>query len=100
MAAVLTKNCALTGCHADRRSPRLTADSGLYARLTAADTVLAECNHEKLIQPGDPGNSAIVLLLNRACDNFVMPPSCNKTPCIAAADLQAITAWIQAGAPP
>jgi hypothetical protein len=99
MSAVLTKNCALTGCHADKQTPHFTADSGLYARLTAADTVLAECNYKKLIVPGDSKNSAIVSLLSRECDGFVMPPSCNTTPCVTAAELKTISDWIDEGAP-
>jgi hypothetical protein len=72
----------------------------LYATLTGPNTVLAECGYTKFVEAGDPAKSALVRLMNRQCDGFTMPPSCNKTPCLAAADLKALSDWIQSGAPP
>ena len=99
VSAIFGKNCGIAGCHADKQSPRLAADSKLYATLTAG-TVLAECDYTKLIEPGDPAKSALVRLMNRQCGSFTMPPSCSKTPCLPSADLKLLSDWIQAGALP
>lgn len=100
VSTVLGKNCGLSGCHADKQSPRFAPDARLYANLTAEDTVLAECDYTKLVEAGDPSRSALVRLMNRKCGTFTMPPTCRSTPCISAADLKALSDWIQAGAPP
>ena len=99
VSSVFGKNCGVSGCHLDKEYPRFGADAKLYGTLTEG-TVLAECDYTKLVEPGDPANSALVRLMNRKCGTFVMPPTCRMTPCIPAADLKALTDWIQAGAPP
>ncbi|HYP98859.1 MAG TPA: hypothetical protein VER96_09300 [Polyangiaceae bacterium] len=99
VSMILGSNCGIKGCHADKQSPHFVPGPMLHETLTAA-TVLAECGYTKLVEAGDPAKSAIVRLMNRQCDGFTMPPSCNKTPCLATADLQALSDWIQAGAPP
>jgi hypothetical protein len=38
-------------------------------------------------------------LVQHQCGTFVMPDGCTTNPCISAADIATITAWIQAGAP-
>src|SRR6478609_7981410 len=97
---VLAKNCGIKGCHADKQAPHFVPDAMLYATLTGPNTVIASCGYTKLVEAGDPAKSALVRLMNRQCDGFTMPPSCNKTPCLPTADLQALSDWIQAGAPP
>ncbi|HYQ41652.1 MAG TPA: hypothetical protein VER11_06785 [Polyangiaceae bacterium] len=97
---VLAKNCGIKGCHADKQAPHFVPDAMLYATLTGPNTVIASCGYTKLVEAGDPAKSALVRLMNRQCDGFTMPPSCNKTPCISTADLKTLSDWIQAGAPP
>jgi len=99
VSMILGSNCGIKGCHADKQSPHFVPGPMLYETLTGA-TVLAECGYTRLVEEGDPAKSALVRLMNRQCDGFTMPPSCNKTPCLATADLQALSDWIQAGAPP
>jgi len=99
VSVIFGKNCGIAGCHADKQSPHFSADAMLYATLTAG-TVLAECDYNKMIEPGDPSKSALVQLMNRKCGTFTMPPGCNKTTCLSAADLQTLSDWVQAGAPP
>jgi hypothetical protein len=100
VSAILGKNCGIKGCHADKQSPHFVPDAMLYATLTGPNTVLAACDYTRLVEAGDPAKSALVRLMNRTCGSFTMPPSCNKTPCLAAADLKALSDWISAGAPP
>lgn len=97
---VLAKSCGIQGCHADKQAPHFVPGSMLYATLTGPSTVIASCGYTKLVEAGDPAKSALVRLMNRQCDGFVMPPGCNKTPCISSADLKVLSDWIQAGAPP
>lgn len=99
VSTIFGKNCGIVGCHADEETPHFAADALLYATLTA-NTVLAECGYTKLIEPGDPSKSALVRLINRQCDGFIMPPTCKTNPCLPAADLATLTDWIQAGALP
>jgi len=96
---VLAKNCGIPGCHADKQAPHFVPGSMLYLTLTGPNTVIASCGYTKLVEAGDPAKSALVRLMNRQCDGFVMPPGCNKTPCISSADLKVLSDWIQAGAP-
>jgi len=100
VSGILGKNCGIKGCHADKQSPHFVPDAMLYAMLTGPNTVLAACDYTRLVEEGDPAKSALVRLMNRKCGSFTMPPSCNKTPCISAADLKALSDWISAGAPP
>ena len=100
VSAILGKNCGIKGCHADKETPHFVPGAMLYATLTGPNTVLAECGYTKLIEAGDPSKSALVRLMNRKCDGFTMPPSCKQTTCLSAADLQTLSDWILAGAPP
>ncbi|HEY0462880.1 MAG TPA: hypothetical protein VGC79_01670 [Polyangiaceae bacterium] len=100
VAGMLGKNCGIKGCHADKQSPHFVPDGMLYAMLTGPNTVLAECDYTRLVEEGDPSRSALVRLMNRKCGSFTMPPTCNKATCLSSADLQALSDWISAGAPP
>ena len=100
VSTVLGKNCGIKGCHGDKQAPLFAPGANLYATLTGPNTVLAACDYTKLVEPGDPSKSALVKLMNRKCGSFTMPPSCNQTPCISAADLKTLSDWISAGAPP
>ena len=100
VSSILGSNCGIKGCHADKQSPHFVPGPLLYATLTGPNTVLAECGYTKFVEAGDPAKSALVRLMNRQCDGFTMPPSCNQATCLAAADLKALSDWIQAGAPP
>jgi hypothetical protein len=100
VSGILGKNCGIKGCHADKQSPHFVPDAMLYGMLTGPNTVLAACDYTRLVEEGDPAKSALVRLMNRKCGSFTMPPSCNKTPCISAADLKTLSDWIAAGAPP
>ena len=95
VSSILGKNCGIKGCHADKQSPHFVPDAMLYAMLTGPNTVLAACDYTRLVEEGDPAKSALVRLMNRKCGSFTMPPSCNKTTCISAADLKALSDWIQ-----
>jgi hypothetical protein len=100
VSSMLGKNCGIVGCHADKQTPHFVPGPMLYQTLTGPNTVLAACDYTKFVEAGDPSKSALVRLMNRQCDSFTMPPSCTKTPCISATDLQTLSDWIQAGAPP
>jgi len=100
VATMLGKNCGIAGCHADKQSPHFTPGPQLYETLTGPNTVLAACDYTKMVEAGDPANSALVRLMNRKCGSFTMPPSCKKTPCLSETDLKTLSDWIQAGAPP
>jgi len=100
VSSILGKNCGIKGCHADKQSPHFVPDSMLYPMLTGPNTVIAACDYTRLVEEGDPARSALVRLMNRKCGSFTMPPSCNKTTCLSAADLKTLSDWIAAGAPP
>jgi hypothetical protein len=58
-----------------------------------------QCGGDKLVTTNDTANSALLELPLGQCTNFLMPRTCTKAPCLMQADLDTITAWIQAGAP-
>ncbi|HET7539836.1 MAG TPA: hypothetical protein VFK05_08185 [Polyangiaceae bacterium] len=100
VSTILGKNCGIKGCHGDKQAPHFVPGPMLYETLTGANTVIAECDYTKLVEAGDPSKSALVRLMNKKCGTFIMPPSCNQTTCLSAADLKTLSDWIQAGAPP
>jgi hypothetical protein len=97
VASIIQQHCGASGCHGGARNPRLTNNSNLYKTLTS--TTVEECASNHLVTPSDPTNSALLMLPNWECDDFVMPEGCVDMPCLSATELATITAWIQAGAP-
>ena len=59
------------------------------------------CSGSPLVDPGNPGNSAIVKALSRTCDDpeWGMPDGCFETPCVPQGYIDFIAEWIAAGAP-
>lgn len=105
VAAIMASNCGAALCHGGGAGGQplvYTNKATLYNTLTT--TVVKECNGVKLVTPGDPAHSALLLLPNWMCTDdsggpFVMPQGCIDTPCLSKDELDSITAWITAGAP-
>jgi hypothetical protein len=86
ISSIVQRSCA--SCH---RS--FTA----YATLTTH--AVSRCGNDMLAKPNDPANSAFLELVLGQCGGYLMPRGCAKAPCIAQADIDTFTAWINAGAP-
>jgi hypothetical protein len=86
VSPVVSRNCAR--CHASWPQ---------YATLTTHR--VNQCGGNVLVKPNDAKNSAFLQVVQGQCGSLVMPKGCGQTPCIAAADIQLITQWIEAGAP-
>ena len=74
-------------------------DSQLYANLTSY--VSRACNDKKLVEPGKPDQSALVTILKGPCGATPrMPYGCSPEAgdCIPDEYIQAVAAWITAGA--
>ena len=97
VAAIVDQSCGASTCHGGRENPPLTNDANLYNTLIS-DTV-RQCGNNALVTPNNPGASALLMLVNGQCGNLIMPEGCQQTPCLSAADIATITAWINAGAP-
>ena len=62
--------------------------------------VVEECGNSPLVQPGEPENSALLMLVQRQCqDNLFMPDNCKRDPCVSQATIDTWSRWIAAGAP-
>jgi hypothetical protein len=96
VSAIVVRACATAQCHGGRRMPNLTA-ANLYTTLTS--TAVSECGNDRLVTPGDPGNSALLSVVNGLCGELIMPANCEAPPCLGAADQKTISDWITAGAP-
>lgn len=92
---IMAQACFGAGCHNDPQNPlNLTLNDQLYTRLTAATS--KSCQNLKVINPGNPGESALVKLLNGPCGTLPqMPEGGNPIP---ADYVAAITTWIMNGA--
>jgi hypothetical protein len=73
-----------------------TGASALYTTLTTY--MVTRCSNRTLAIAGDPTNSALIRMLTGGCNAFRMPDGCSQQPCIAPADVDLLTAWIQQGA--
>jgi hypothetical protein len=105
VAAIMARNCGASLCHGGGVGGQplvYTNKATLYATLTT--TVVAECMNSKLVTPGDPAHSALLLLPTWMCTDasggpFVMPQSCIDDPCLTQPELDSIKTWIMKGAP-
>ncbi len=105
VAMIMANNCGASQCHGGGPGGQplvYTNKATLYGVLTS--TVVAECMSSKLVTPGDPAHSALLLLPTWVCTDpsggpFVMPQGCIDTPCLKQTELDSIKAWITAGAP-
>jgi hypothetical protein len=86
VSPVVSRNCAR--CHASWPQ---------YATLTTHR--VNQCGGNVLVKPNDVKNSAFLQVVQGQCGSLVMPKGCGQTPCIAAADIQLLAQWIEAGAP-
>jgi hypothetical protein len=102
---IMAMNCGASLCHGGGVGGQplvYTNKATLYATLT--NTVVTECMSSKLVTPGDPAHSALLLLPTWMCTDqsggpFVMPQSCIDDPCLTQAELDSIKTWIMKGAP-
>lgn len=105
VAMIMATNCGASLCHGGGVGGQplvYTNKATLYGILTT--TVVTECMNAKLVTPGDPEHSALLLLPTWMCTDpsggpFVMPQSCIEDPCLTDAERASIKAWIMAGAP-
>lgn len=107
---ILIPSCVNVICHSGPPyfDPVLgKASDGLHNTLMT--WTVEECDNQPLVVPGDPDNSALLMLVRRECDPIVvestgemfesMPPFCEDPICLPQADYDALVAWINAGAP-
>jgi len=103
VAMIMAMNCGAPLCHGGGGQPLVyTNKATLYGILTS--TVVTECMNSKLVTPGDPAHSALLLLPTWMCTDqsggpFVMPQSCIDDPCLTQAERDSIKTWIMNGAP-
>jgi hypothetical protein len=101
LATYMQQNCGLPKCHGgavDGPDLVFVDRSTLYNILTTR--VVMPCSNRILVVPGKPEESALLMLPNWECTDFVMPMGCIEDPCLPEADIATIRAWIAAGAPP
>lgn len=97
--AIFTANCTSSSCHSGRRpAAGLSLVEGqAYTALLGpgghGGVPAALCRDEPLVDPGDPDNSCLWLLID---DGQMPPPPFSDLP---AAEAETIRRWIEAGAP-
>ena len=99
VAAIVQATCGATNCHGRRERPTLTNANLTTLYTTLTGTAVQQCGSDHLAKANDKANSALLELVQHQCGTFVMPDGCTDNPCIDAASLATITAWIDAGAP-
>lgn len=108
-------SCASSDCHSGGHDHsavplRLVEDADLYTEITTHVSV--KCGNLKVVEPGDPANSALLKVLKEGCDDNLTPP---ETPiprmpydcvenefentCVADEHIVTIEQWIAEGAP-
>ena len=99
VAEIMRQNCGALSCHGggpEGQDLVFVDASSLYGILTTK--VVTECGGALLVKPGDPANSALVQLPSWQCGDLVMPKGCIDDPCLTLPEMDAIRAWISAGA--
>jgi hypothetical protein len=97
-------SCAAADCHgANEHNPlNLQVNDGLYANLTM--TISEDCGNIPVVNPSNPAQSALVMLLKGPCgDTPRMPAGCLQNEfennCVPDEYIVAIEQWIANGAP-
>lgn len=105
-------SCASSDCHSGGHDHsavplRLVEDADLYTEITTHVSV--KCGNLKVVEPGDPANSALIKVLREGCDDVPaatiprMPYDCVENEfentCVAEEHIVTIEQWIAAGAP-
>jgi hypothetical protein len=91
---IIGNNCA--ACHIDQRPDLTTTGTALHSTLLS--TVVKQCGNHKLVVPNDPTNSAVIELVTKKCNEFIMPTSCTDPVCLVPAEFAKLTSWISLGA--
>jgi hypothetical protein len=97
-------SCAAADCHGNNEfnNLNLVVDDQLYSNLTL--TMSEACGNLPVVNPGNPAQSAIVMLLRGPCGELErMPRGCIENEfennCVPDEYIQAIEQWIANGAP-
>lgn len=96
VVAFIDSQCA--PCHDGAEMPNMhPADpAGLYTLLTTR--TVTQCGGNKMVTPGDPSKSALLMVGTDKCTGLKMPSGCSEPLCFATNDIAMLTAWIQSGA--
>jgi hypothetical protein len=95
---IVNKNCGASGCHsAGATAPNLSTMGATLAG-TLTSTTVSRCSNQKLANAGNASMSALVMVMTNKCGTLKMPLGCSTNPCIAQADVDTISSWINAGA--
>lgn len=99
--------CNGSDCHGHEANPldlKVDSPQELYDHLLS--TISVKCGELPVVDPGDPGNSALVRLLKGPCGDLAqMPDGCTCDPdpsinnCLPAQYVEAVEKWVEAGAP-
>jgi hypothetical protein len=85
--AIVVPNCATIGCHSDTSEQK-------NLNLESEDEALDDLNEGRLVIPGDPSTSPLILQLQGVGGRLRMPPDAP----LPEADVALIQKWIAEGA--
>lgn len=99
----VAEGCGSVSCHLGEATPHFTNNDSLHADLVDPTHISEYCGNIPLVTPGDPSKSAFFKAISEGCDTIeYMPNGCDPDPlygnCLPAAAVDAVEAWILAGA--
>lgn len=100
----VSEGCGSGSCHGGEATPHFKDNDELHAALVNPANIADDyCGGLPLITPGDPSKSAIFKAISEGCGTIgYMPRGCDPDPiygnCLPADAVDAVEAWILAGA--
>jgi hypothetical protein len=91
--------CSGSDCHGgNSHTVKLQDNAELYTNLTTHVSV--DCGNLKVVEPGQPANSALIKILKGPCGSTPrMPYGCTEEGCVPTDVVTALETWIANGAP-
>ena len=95
---IVNKSCGTTGCHSAGATAPNLGTTGATLAGTLTSTTVSRCSNQKLANAGNASMSSLIMVMTNKCGSLKMPLGCSTNPCIAQADVDTISSWINAGA--
>jgi hypothetical protein len=96
---MINLTCANVVCHVPGYFMPDLSDANNDQYEILMNTHIEQCGGAPLVKPGDPDGSAIIMVTHQQCVELAMPKDCTDPVCIAPEKVEALRAWIAAGAP-
>jgi hypothetical protein len=95
---LINQTCANIVCHVPGYYMPDLSDANDDQYDILMNTHIEQCGGVPLVDPGNPDGSAIMMVTHHQCGELAMPKDCTDPVCIPQQSVDALSAWIAAGA--